>query len=469
MPGYDDEILVPLADVQRLALAGARPLPAVRMPLDDALGRVLVADVVACEDVPPFANSAMDGYAVRAADTVAAPVELEVVGLLGAGTESVVGVGPGQAIQIMTGAPIPKGADGIAIVERTEAIVPPATGAGEAGGRPRVRILEAVSPGIHVRAAGSDLAAGSLAVAAGTLLPAHIGVLASIGVGVVVVHPRPRVGVMTTGDELVELAVDGSARPLAPGQIRDSNRHAMLATLRRDGFEAIDLGVVGDTEEAVTAGLQRAISECDAVLTTGGVSKGQFDFVKVVIAQLAAAARVPGAAVHELSVAIRPAKPLMISWLPSVGDSEGFSRSGPSESGDDPDVDGTEPAGTRLVPVFGLPGNPVSSLVSYQAVALPVLRVLAGHAPAPPPTVPAVAGEDMRRQRDGKTHLFRVEVTWQADGRLGARLAGGQMSHQLTGMAAANALAIVSDGDGLAAGEMLEVIMFGPIRPFRSP
>jgi molybdenum cofactor synthesis domain-containing protein len=473
MPGHDEEILVPLADVQRLALSGARPLSPVRLPLDDALGCVLAADVLASEDVPPFANSAMDGYAVRAADTAGAPVELEVVGSLGAGVAALVGVGPGEAIQIMTGAPIPEGADGIAIVERTEVVATAGAGAADigaagarldaagigvaagsanGGGRPRIRILDVVARGDHLRAAGSDLAAGSVAVVAGTLLPAHVGVLASIGAGVVVVHPRPRVGVMTTGDELVELALDGSAVPLAPGQIRDSNRHAMLATLRRDGFAAVDLGVVRDTEEAVTVGLKRALRECDAVLTTGGVSKGEFDFVKVVLAQLAEAASADGAAVHELSVAIRPAKPLVISWLPAGGDDDSAAADGP-----------------RLVPVFGLPGNPVSSLVSYQAIALPVLRVLAGHLPAPPPTVPAGALEDLHRRRDGKTHLLRVDVSWQSDGRLGARSMGGQMSHQLTGMAAANGLAIVPDGDGLAAGALLEVIVFGPIEPYRSP
>jgi molybdenum cofactor synthesis domain-containing protein len=367
-------------------------------------------------------------------------VELEVIGVLGAGAAPTVGVGPGKAMQIMTGAPIPAGADAFAIVERTE----PVGGTQGIQGLGRVRILDTVAPGAHLRAAGSDLAAGTIAVPAGTVLsPAHIGVLASIGAGIVEVHPRPRVGVMITGDELVELAPDGSAPPLAPGQIRDSNRHAMMATLRRDGFEAVDLGVAIDTEEAVTAGLRRALGTCDAVLTTGGVSMGEFDFVKVVLAKLAAAAGVEGGAVHELSVAIRPAKPLVISWLPSSG----------------------EPV-PRLVPVFGLPGNPVSSLVSYQAIALPVLRVLAGYAPAPPATVPAVAHAGLRRGRDGKTHLMRVELGWRDDGRLGARPAGGQMSHQLAGMAAANGLAIVPDGDGYGEGDLLEAIVFGPIGRF---
>ncbi len=436
--GQDAETLVPLEEVQRLALANAVPLPPRLVPLDDALGCVLAADVLAPEDVPPFANTAMDGFAVRSADTTAAPVELDVVGVLGAGSAPTTPVGPGQAIQIMTGAPIPDGADGIAIVERTEP-------AGDDDHR-RVRVLDPVAAGSHLRAAGSDLAAGALAVAAGTVVTAaDVGVLASVGAGRVLVYPRPRVGVMTTGDELVELAPDGSARPLAPGQIRDSNRHAVLATLRRDGFEAVDLGLAADTEEAVTSGLERALRTCDAVLTTGGVSKGEFDYVKVVLARLGAEAG-PGGAVHELSVAIRPAKPLVISWL------RGGGREGPA----------------RFLPVFGLPGNPVSSLVSYQAIALPALRVLAGHPAAPPPTVPAVAGQGLHRRPDGKTHLVRAEARWREDGRLVADAVGGQMSHQLAGMALANALALIPDGDGLAEGDEVQLILLGPL-PSRRP
>jgi molybdopterin biosynthesis enzyme len=219
----------------------------------------------------------------------------------------------------------------------------------------------------------------------------------------------------------------------------------MLATLRMDGFEAVDLGLAVDTEAAVTAGLEQALLSCDAVLTTGGVSKGEFDYVKVVLGKLGAAGG--GADVHELSVAIRPAKPLVISWLPSLATSDG----------------------SRLVPVFGLPGNPVSSLVSYRAIALPVLRVLAGHPAGPPPTVPAITAENLRRHRDGKTHLVRVEARWNDDGRLSVRAVGGQMSHQLGGMAVANGLAIVPDGDGLAEAEPVDVILFGPIEPHTRP
>lgn len=431
-----EQALVPLADVQRLALSGATRLPAVRIGIDDALDCVTAEDVLATEDVPPFANTAMDGYAVRAADTLGAPVELEVVGVLAAGAAPTVSIGPGQAIQIMTGAPIPEGADAIAIVERTEAVQP----AGSTGSR-RVRILDEVAQGAHFRAAGSDIATGSVAISAGTALsPSHIGVLGSVGAGKVLVQRRPRVGVMSTGDELVELDADGTAPPLRPGQIRDSNRHALLATLRRDGFEPVDIGIVPDTKAAVTEALGRALVSCDAVLTTGGVSMGEFDYVKVVLASLAAVpeAVAAGASVHELSVAIRPAKPLVVGFLPSG-------------------------SGGPLVPVFGLPGNPVSCLVSYQAIALPALRVLAGRPAAPPPVIRGIAGEDLHRRSDGKTHLIRVMASFTPDGRVLARSSGGQMSHQLRAMAEANALAVVPDGSGVDAGENVDLIVFGPL------
>ncbi len=174
------------------------------------------------------------------------------------------------------------------------------------------------------------------------------------------------------------------------------------------------------------------------------MSKGEFDYVKVVLGKLGALAG--GGDVHELSVAIRPAKPLVICWLPSTAAG----------------------GGSRLVPVFGLPGNPVSSLVSYQSIALPVLRVLAGHPAAAPPTVPAVAAGGLQRHRDGKTHLVRIEARWGDDGRLIARSVGGQMSHQLGGMALANGLAIVPDGEGVPEGDLVQVILFGPIEPYVS-
>jgi molybdopterin molybdotransferase len=420
----DPEALTPLSEVQDLVLAHCKPLAPEDVPLDEAVGCVLAADVVAAENVPAFPNTAMDGFAVRASDTAGAPVDLEVIGVLAAGAAPSVPVGEGQAMQIMTGAPMPKGADGIAIVERTEAAE-----ASPEGTR-RVRVLDSVEAGMHVRLPGSDLRAGSVVARSGALLtPELIGVIASTGAATVLAHRRPRVGVMATGDELVEV---GPAS-LAPGQIRDSNRHALLARLLADGFRAVDLGIVPDREEAVRLAVEGAVETCDAVLTTGGVSMGEFDYVKVVLDSLAASS--PGKALsHQLSVAIRPAKPLSLAFLPR---------------------------GDSTVAVFGLPGNPVSSLVSYLVIARVGLRALGGFL-GRPATIRAVASEGLtRRPGDGKLHLVRVRVESAEDGRLIASSAGGQMSHQLGAMAAANALAFLPDGRGAEPGEHVEVLLFG--------
>ena len=201
------EELVALEDVQRIVLSSCVPLGPVEVGLSDALGLVLAEDVHALDDLPPFANTAMDGYAVRADDTKAAPVELSVIGVLPAGTAPTETVEPGTAVQIMTGAPMPPGADGVAIIERTQ------TGSSDG----KVRILDQVSPGAYVRSAGSDLRRGDLAVSAGTLIgPAHVGLLASVNATRITVHPRPGVGVLSTGDELV-----CGTGPLELGQIRD--------------------------------------------------------------------------------------------------------------------------------------------------------------------------------------------------------------------------------------------------------
>lgn len=451
MPAASDEVLVPLPEVQKLVTGAVQPLQPGWLTIAEALGCVVADDVVVTEDIPPFPNTAMDGYAVRAEETSPPPVELEVVDILAAGREPTVAVGPRQAVKIMTGAPIPPGATGIAIVERTEP-------AAASTGTTRVRILDEVEPGAHIRPAGSDFPTGDVAIPAGTLLaPPHIGVLASIGAFRVRAYRRPRVGVLSTGDELVETVAGESPPALGPGQIRDSNRCALLATLRRDGFEPVDLGLVRDDEGQVEEALARAVGQCDAVVTSGGVSKGEFDYVKVVLGRLAQ--EPPG--LIQLSVAIRPAKPFAFALLARAGgdgelSSELATSAGRTFSGGNSDP--------PTVPVFGLPGNPVSSLVSYQMIALPALGVLAGRGPEPPRTVRGIAEEPFRRRRDGKTHLNRVEARWRDDGRLGARSAGGQLSHQLSAMAAANALAVVADGDGIEAGGEVDLVVFGPLR-----
>lgn len=403
--------MIPLEVAQAKVIGACVPLAPRRVLLDDALGCVTAERVMADDAVPPFANTAMDGYAVRAADTAGAPVVLEVLSTAAAGSDPGVMVGEGQAVRIMTGAPMPEGADAVVMVEATE----PAGDSGSA-----VRILEAAAQGDYVRPAGEDLPAGSEVFPSKTVLgPGHIGVLASIGVTEVCVFPRVRVGVLSYGDELVE-----GTRKLKVGEIRDSNRHALLALARESGFEPVDLGIAPDDEARIAAAVEKGVGECDAVLTSGGVSVGDFDYVKVVLDRLSAGE------MSWMQVAIKPAKPLAFGV-----------------------VEGT--------PVFGLPGNPVSSMVSFELFARPALRRMMGFEELHRPRIRAIADEPLRRSPDGKLHLQRVVVAPGTDGLHHVRPSGGQGSHMLRAMALANALALVPDGKGVEAGEPVEVLLLG--------
>jgi molybdopterin molybdotransferase len=397
--------VISLADVQREILGAVAPLAPVTAPVRDALGLVTTRDAVAGEAVPPFANTAMDGYAVRAADTAAAgpeaPVRLAVAGELPAGRAPTQPVGEGEAIRIMTGAPMPDGADSVVMVEYTERD-------GDA-----VRVLRTARPGDHVRAAGGDLAPGDLVLPAGTALgPAHLGVLTSTSFDDVEVVPRARVGVLSTGDELVERG------PLRPGQIRDSNRPMLLGQVADAGADAADLGLAPDEESIITRTLEDALASCDAVLTSGGVSVGDFDYVKAALGRLGR--------MQSWQVAIKPAKPLAFGV-----------------------IDGT--------PVFGLPGNPVSSLVSFELFARPALLLMMGHAARFRPEVAATAERAMPRKPDGKLHLDRVRVRSEGDSYLAART-GDQASNVLSATAAANGLALLPDGDGVPEGGAVRVM-----------
>jgi molybdopterin molybdotransferase len=414
--------VVPLDEAIAHVLARCAPLAPATVPAREAAGLVLAADVVAAEAVPPFANTAMDGYAVRAADTAGAPVTLPVVAEVAAGHPADRALAAGEAMRIFTGAPIPDGADAVVMVERTE----------RADDGRAVRIDVAVAPGTHLRAAGEDLAAGERVFGAGDeVTPARLGVLASLGVDQVSAHPRPRVGVVSTGDELVQ----GTA-PLRPGQIRDSNRPTLLALVAQAGFEPVDLGWAPDDEAAITAAVERGAATCDAVLSSGGVSMGDIDLVRVVLDRIGD--------MRWMQVAIRPAKPLAFGLVPGVDDS----------------------GAGGSVPVFGLPGNPVSSMVSFALFARPGLRRLAGH-PGERlhlPRLPAVAGEPFRRSSDGKVHFVRVvaEVVPGGGGgghTLRVRSSGGQGSHQLGAMARADGLVVLPDGDGAAEGDPVEVML----------
>jgi molybdopterin molybdotransferase len=398
--------VIPVDEARRRILAACPALAPRAIGLLAAMGSVAAAPVVADEDVPPIANSAMDGYAVRAADTAPAPAVLQVVGTLAAGTAPGVTVGRGQAVRIMTGAPLPPGADAVVMVERTRTL----------DGGASVEIELAARGGDHVRAAGSDLRAGQAVLEPGTVLgPGHLGVLASVGREVVTVVPRARVGVLSTGDELV-----AGGGPLRPGQIRDSNRPTLLGLVAEAGCEAVDLGLVGDDEDTIAAAVTRGVDGCDALVTSGGVSVGDFDYMKAVLDRLGR--------MEWWQVAVRPAKPLAFGVVGAT-------------------------------PVFGLPGNPVSSMVSFELFARPALRQMMGHSRLDRPVVRAVADEAFDRRPDGKLHLVRVVAVEDDDGRWHVRSSGGQGSHMLSAMARANALALLPDGDGVPPGRDVEALL----------
>ncbi len=399
------------SEARQYVLDRCQRLPATRVPLAEATWLVLDEAVVAGEDVPPFANSAVDGYAVRAADVERVPVELEVIDEVAAGAASTRTVGPGQAIRIMTGAPMPAGADASVMVEDTERV----------DGGARVLVRASVTAGAAVRGVGDDVRVGTRLFAAGDVVtPSVAGVLASVNAREVVAVRRARVAVLSTGDELVD---DGS--PLAPGQIRESNKTMLLGMVRESGCDAVDLGVVRDDEAALEAVLRRAADTCDAIVTSGGVSMGDYDVVKAVLSRIAD--------MRWMQIAIKPAKPFAFGLL--------------------------DAADGRRVPVFGLPGNPVSSLVSYELFARPALRRMTGHPVTDRPRVLAVVDEAIRRRPDGKTHYVRVRGGFGPDGRVHVRSVGGQGSHQLAATAAANGFAVVADGDGVPVGGEVPVVL----------
>ncbi|MFZ4720135.1 MAG: gephyrin-like molybdotransferase Glp [Ilumatobacteraceae bacterium] len=403
--------MIDIAEARQHVMDRCPALAPVASACRDSIGMVLAEQVVAAEDVPPFANSAVDGYAVVAASLAQVPVELPVVGEVAAGASTDRVLGLGEAIRIMTGAPVPAGADAIVMVEDTERL----------DGGVRVLIRATVEAGSAVRAAGDDVRVGTPLYPAGTLVtPAVAAVLASVNAATVTVVPRPRVAVLSTGDELVD---DGG--PLAPGQIRESNRTMLVGLVRDAGCEAVDLGIVPDDEAELERVLRRAADDCDAVVTSGGVSMGDYDVVKAVLSRIAD--------MRWMQIAIKPAKPFAFGMLAG--------------------------ASGRAIPVFGLPGNPVSSLVSFELLARPALRQMAGHPSPDRPTVDAVADDGLGRRPDGKVHYQRVFAAFGADGRVHVRSVGAQGSHQLAATSMANAIAEVPDGDGVVPGGVVRTLL----------
>jgi molybdopterin molybdotransferase len=379
----------------RKVLEGAGPLPPKSVPLGQALGLVAAADVLSTEAVPPFTNSAMDGYAVRAEDCAKAsegsPARLEVLEDVPAGQVASNAVAPGTALRIMTGAPLPFGADAVVAVEDTAA-------AGE-----RVEVRRPLRRGANIRLAGEDIAAGARVIAAGSVLrPAAIGVLAAIGCADVPVVPRARVAVLTTGDELVDV----SETP-GPGRIRDANVHSACAQVAAFGAVAVPFPRVPDRREAVARALREAEAGADVIVTTGGISVGAYDFVKDVL-------EASGAERVFWRVAQKPGGPL------------GFYR-------------------LHGKPVFGIPGNPVASMVMMEEYVRPLLRSLMGFGRLHRPERRGVLDEEWSKSGpDGRTHLLRVFAR-EEGGALHACLAGPQGSGILSSMMRSNALALIPE------------------------
>ena len=401
-------VVIPLPEAQSFVLERCPARSPIDLPFEETAGLVLAADVVASELVPPFDNTAVDGYAVIAADVAAAndePVDLQVVGEVPAGTATDRVLARGEAIRIMTGAPIPAGADAVVMVEDSEMV-----------GDDVVRLSSSVKPGDAVRPAGDDVRPGEVVLPAGTFItPPVLGVLAMVNALTVSVYPKVRAAVLSTGDELVD---DG--RPLAPGEIRESNRRMLAVALRDAGCEVIDLGTVRDDEVELERVLRSAAADYDVVVSSGGVSMGDYDVVKAVLGRIAD--------MRWMQVAIKPAKPFAFGLL-----------------------DGT--------PVFGLPGNPVSSFVSFEMFTRPALKQMMGSPRLTRPSVVGIVDVALERRPDGKTHLLRVQAEFADDGRCHVVPVRAQGSHQLAATSSATAIAVVPDGDGVPVGGEVAVLL----------
>lgn len=402
-------------------------LPAEEKSLPDALGQVLVEDVTSPVTIPPLDNTSMDGYAVRAIDTQAAsgdsPVTLRVVGEVAAGYLFEGEVEPGTAVRIMTGAPVPAGADAIVPFEETDE--PAGRNFGSfAKGRDSVGVLKAAAPGANIRRAGEDIMSGSVVMRQGTeLRAAQLGVLASLGKPTVRVYRRPVVAIVSTGDELLEL---GQAHE--PGKIYDSNSYSVAALVAEAGAVPWRLGISRDTVEGLTAKIHAALREADLLITTAGVSRGDYDVVKDVLLR--------EGQVDFWTVRMRPGKPLAFGTFQA-------------------------PDG-RTVPHIGLPGNPVSSMVTFELFGRAAIYKQSGREGWERPVLRVVV-EDRVENTDGRRFLARGIVR-QEEGRYVASLTGPQGSGILTSMALANALVVCpEDVPSLQPGDEADAMMLGPV------
>ena len=379
------------------------------VPIRAALGRVLMHDVIAPFDVPAHDNSAMDGYAVRAEDLVGPETRLTVVGTAYAGSAFSGLVGPGQAVRVMTGAVLPRGADSVMVQE-----VAKLDGEGESM---RVILPAVQKPGQNVRRAGEDLAAGKPALWAGKKIgPSELGLMASLGFAEVTVRRRPRIAFFSTGDELASIG-----RPLAPGEVYDSNRYTLFGALSQLGVDILDMGVVRDDPALMEQAFAEAAAQADAILTTGGVSVGEADFVKDIMARLGE--------VRFWKIDIKPGRPMA------------FGRLGQSW-------------------LFGLPGNPVAVMVNFYQIVLDALVKLQGVDPLPVRPSFRVKAAGPIRKLSGRREFPRG-VLFQANGEWQVKLSGNQGSGVLRSMAEANCFIVLAEDRGnVAAGDWVEVQPF---------
>jgi molybdenum cofactor synthesis domain-containing protein len=397
--------MVSVNDALASILRHVAPLPAGPAPLRDALGLVLAEDLHAPADQPPFPAAIVDGFALRAADG-AAPRRL--AGEQMAGVVAGIAVAPGEAVRITTGAPIPPGADAVVMVEQAD----------ERNGVVTLHPGQDLRPGLGIRPVGIDVQAGQRVLAAGQPLgPAELGMVASLGLPTASVHRRPRVGVFSTGDELAQ-----PGQTLRPGQIYDSNRPTLLAAVAQAGGQPIDLGIVrdrpGELEQALAAGLAAA----DLLVTSGGVSMGELDLLKPLLAGWGQ--------VHFGRVRMKPGKPLTFATLPARQ----------TDGALDPD----QPAR----PIFALPGNPVSALVTFQLFVRPAIRRMAGYAAVGLPQVIATLGQTFPLDPE-RPEFHRVTLR-RAAGRFVAVSTGSQASSRLLSASGADGLLVLEQGAGTA-------------------
>jgi molybdopterin molybdotransferase len=404
--GHDGPAL-PLSEALDRVLAAVTPVSeSERLPIRQALGRVLANDVRSTMNVPGQDNSAMDGYALRSADLPeSAPLKLRLIGAAFAGRPFDGGVGKGECVRIMTGAPVPEGADTVVMQERVSA------------DNEQVLVNELPAQGANVRLAGEDIQAGDIALSAGVQLqPAHIGLLASIGTAEVDVLRRPRVAFFSTGDELCEVGT-----PTEPGQIYDSNRYTLFGMLQRLDTEIVDLGVIRDQPDALEAGLREAAESADLIVTSGGVSVGEADYLVEIFDRLGQ--------IDFWSVALKPGRPTVFGTL-----------------------------GDALY--FGLPGNPVSVMATFYQLARPAILKLSGLGPQVPVLIRATSAATIKTKA-GRSEFLRGVLSRDHQGQYVVEKTGHQGSGILSSMTQANCFILVpEDADIIEAGSQIDVQPF---------